>query len=114
MSVVHLVASRPEFVWELRTSAGPVGHAEALDGESVWITRIIVQPSHRGHGYASLLLHAVLDYFPDTVVGLAACPLPTPEPGLDREELRAWYTHHGFVSAPLSNDPDRMLRPPTP
>ncbi|MFJ9900542.1 hypothetical protein ACIQPR_45165 [Streptomyces sp. NPDC091280] len=113
MPVVHLTTSYPEYVWELHTPTDVVARAEALDGEIVRICRITVPLCHRGHGYASLLLRAVLDHFPDVTVGLAASPPPA-APGLDRTALRAWYARHGFVPAPLRNDPHRMLRPPAP
>ncbi|WP_240152210.1 GNAT family N-acetyltransferase [Streptomyces mobaraensis] len=114
MPVEQVVTRYPELAWELRTSDGVVGHAEALDGETAWLCRINVQPNYRGHGYASRLLHTVLAHFPDVIVGLAASPLPFAEPGLGRGELHAWYGRHGFVSAPLAGDPHRMIRMPSP
>lgn len=110
MPVVKLTTNFPELAWELRISDEVVGRVEALDGETVWISRISVQPPHRGCGYGSLLLRAVLDHFPDTVIGLAASPVPGTEPGFDQSELSAWYTRYGFVPAPLRGDPHRMLR----
>lgn len=112
MPRVYLTIAAPDFVWEARDGEVVVGRAEVLDGETAWICRIHVHPRHRGLGYASLLLRAVLAYFPDVTVGLAANVLPTGQPGLSRDELTAWYARHGFVSAPVAGDPYRMLRVP--
>ncbi|WP_159401689.1 GNAT family N-acetyltransferase [Streptomyces sp. NRRL F-5053] len=108
-----VTTSYPELVWELLND-GVVGRVEALDGETVWITRINVQPGHRGRGYASILLRTVLASYPDTPIGLAAAPLPDESPALDRGALYAWYTRHGFVHMPMRGDPHRMLRLPGP
>lgn len=112
MDIVQPSTRYPELLWELRTPDGVLGSAEALDGETIWISRIRIAPHHRGHGYATVLLKAVLATFDDVPVGLAAAPLPDGGSGLDRTELRAWYARHGFRPAPLWGDPDRMLRPP--
>ncbi|MFF2619713.1 GNAT family N-acetyltransferase [Kitasatospora sp. NPDC058046] len=112
MDIVQPSARYPELVWELRTVDGVVGSAGALDGETIWISRIRIDPRHRGLGYATVLLKAVLAPFGDVPVGLAAAPLPADGSGLDRAELRAWYARHGFRPAPLWGDPDRMLRQP--
>ncbi|MFD6471351.1 GNAT family N-acetyltransferase [Streptomyces goshikiensis] len=113
MPTVDLVSRYPELVWELRTSGAVVGRLEALDGETVWISSIVILPDKRGHGYASLLLDAVLAHFPDITIGLAANPLPSPKGGLDRGQLQAWYGRHGFAPAPMRGDPHRMIRLPS-
>ncbi|MCZ1012337.1 GNAT family N-acetyltransferase [Streptomyces lydicus] len=114
MNLVQLPTRYPELVWELHTPDHMlIGRAEALDGDTVWISRITVHPHHRGRGYATLLLNTVLAALPDMAIGLAAAPLQTSTPGLDGIELRSWYTRHGFAPAPRHGDPHRMLRPPT-
>ncbi|MGX5184955.1 GNAT family N-acetyltransferase [Streptomyces avermitilis] len=110
MDIVQLSTRHPELIWELRTQDGVVGSAEALDGETLWISRIRIDPRHRGRGYATVLLRAVLASSDDVPVGLAAVPLPAGGSGLDRAALRTWYARHGFSPAPLRGDPDRMLR----
>ncbi|MFE0852109.1 GNAT family N-acetyltransferase [Streptomyces mutabilis] len=112
MHIAQLSTRYPELNWELRMQAEVVGSAEALDGETMWISGIRIDPRHRGRGYASTLLKAVLASFDDVPVGLAAVPLPADGPGLDRAELRTWYARYGFCPAPLRGDPDRMLRQP--
>ncbi|WP_146616602.1 GNAT family N-acetyltransferase [Kitasatospora sp. SolWspMP-SS2h] len=87
-----------------------IGVLEALDGETVWINKIHIDPRHRGRGHASALLTAVLAACDSVPVELAALP-PTDGPGLGRTQLRDWYARHGFQHAPRPGDPDRMLRP---
>ncbi|MEU2354491.1 hypothetical protein ABZ599_16235 [Streptomyces misionensis] len=40
MDIVQLSTRRPELNWELRVQDGVVGSAEALDGETMWISRV--------------------------------------------------------------------------
>lgn len=107
-ATIELTTNYPELTWTLHAPNGePIGRAEALDGETVWLNRISI-PVHRGHGYATILLKAVLGHFPDVTIGLAAVP-PSTSAGLNRAELQAWYERHGFQPAPQPGDPDRMI-----
>ncbi|MEY9840689.1 hypothetical protein [Streptacidiphilus sp. EB103A] len=106
MPAVRLATRYPELAWELRTPDGQMaGRDEALDGETVWITRIAVLPPHRGHGHVAAILHAVLAHSLDAAHELAAVPQPAGGPGPDRDALRAWYTRHGFTPAPIPGRP---------
>ncbi|MER5780219.1 GNAT family N-acetyltransferase [Streptomyces mobaraensis] len=107
---IRLITGSPEYAWVLTIAAGEVGRAEASDGETIWISRIEVHHDHRGRGYGTLLLQAVVAHFPDVTLGLAAHPLPGDRPGPGQGELRAWYGRKGFVPAPMPGDPHRMVR----
>ncbi|MET8772943.1 MULTISPECIES: GNAT family N-acetyltransferase [unclassified Streptomyces] len=111
--LVRADADLPRLVWELRTREAVVGYLEALDGDSVWVCHIGVDPQYRGRGYATRLLQAVLAFRADAPIGLAAAPFPSwREPGLTHDGLRAWYVRHGFHPEPRREDPYRMIRLP--
>ncbi|WP_372412354.1 GNAT family N-acetyltransferase [Streptomyces luteireticuli] len=116
MPLTRTITPYGEAIWELRTDHDEtLGRAEALtDGDTILIARITVPRKHRGHGYATHLLNAVLTHFPDSPVEVVASPLTTRHPGLDQAALQAWYTRHGFTPTPRRGDPLLMLRPPKP
>ncbi|MGW3387309.1 GNAT family N-acetyltransferase [Streptomyces cinereoruber] len=103
-------ADPPHLVWELCTSTETVGYLQALDGDTLWISHIGVDPRYRRQGHATRLLLAALTYAPDVPIALAAAPFPSwKEPGLAHDNLRAWYARHGFRPAPRPEDPYYML-----
>lgn len=108
--LVKVNAADPHLVWELRTSTETVGYLQALDGDTLWISHIGVDPRYRRQGHATRLLLAALAYAPDVPVALAAAPFPSwKEPGLTHDSLYAWYTRHGFRLDPRPEDPYYML-----
>ncbi|WP_146075809.1 GNAT family N-acetyltransferase [Streptomyces sp. Ru62] len=110
--LVRVSADAPRLVWELRTQTERVAYLDALDGDLLWVSHIGVDPRYRRLGHATRLLHAVLAHAPGTPVGLAAAPFPSwREPGPLHDDLRTWYTRHGFHPEPSSLDPYRMIRP---
>ena len=76
----------------------------------VWILEISVHPSHRGRGYASALLAAVIAHYDGYAFGLSCQPFTAdawpenlPDAVLRQDELVAWYERHGFQK---TDDPD--------
>ncbi|MFH0246420.1 GNAT family N-acetyltransferase [Streptomyces sp. HK10] len=111
--LVRVDTDAPRLVWELRTETEMAGYLDALDGESVWICHIGIDPRYRGRGHATRLLRAILTNCPFKPVGLVAAPFPAwREAGLAHDDLRAWYVRHGFRPAPILEDPYRMIRLP--
>lgn len=112
--VVRVSADAPRLVWELYTQVERVGYLDALDGDLLWVSHIGVDPRYRRRGHATRLLRAALEHAAllPVGVGLAAAPFPSwREPGLSHEQLRTWYTRHGFRLDPGPQDPYRMVRP---
>jgi ElaA protein len=76
-------------VWVEDDPAGhrPIGYLRLLDdGEHVRIGRVLVAPSHRGHGVSEALMRAALE-----VIGDRASVLSAQTP------LAGWYASFGYV-----------------
>ncbi|MFF5668827.1 GNAT family N-acetyltransferase [Streptomyces hygroscopicus] len=65
-----------------------------------WLEEIAVHPVHRGQGLATRLLNAAIERFGHQELGLTCEPFEPAfnvhKPGLDSDQLRAWYDRHGF------------------
>lgn len=99
-------------LWVEGDGDGPVGYLRLLDeGDHARIGRVLVAPSHRGHGVSGALMRAALDVVGDRPSVLSA---QTP--------LAGWYATFGYVAdgdpfvedgiphTPMRRDP--RLRPP--
>lgn len=62
-----------------------------------WICGIDVPLSHRGQGYGSKVLKAVLEDADVEKVELRLYVWPMHNPTLSMRELMAWYRRHGFT-----------------
>ncbi|MHA4816082.1 GNAT family N-acetyltransferase [Streptomyces aculeolatus] len=112
--LVRVSTDAPCLIWELHTRTERVGYLDARDGDLLQVSHIGVNPRYRGRGHATRLLRAVLVHARALPVAVVAAPFPSwREPGLLHEELRAWYTRHGFHPDPGPQDPYRMVRPST-
>ncbi|MFF2374911.1 GNAT family N-acetyltransferase [Streptomyces xiamenensis] len=106
-------ASTPSSYGNCAADQSLAGYLDALDGETVWISHIGIDPRYRGLGHATRLLKAVFEHSPEKTISLAAAYFPAwREPGLTHDQLHDWYTRHGFRPDPAPGDPHRMTRLP--
>ncbi|MDQ0762019.1 GNAT family N-acetyltransferase [Streptomyces canus] len=100
----HTVLSGEHGHWfEIGPEGGHVAHVHVIQCRSfAWIEEIAVHPAHRGRRLATRLLTAVIAEFGDQDLALSCSAFVSDtywepkRPGLNNEQLRAWYGRHGF------------------
>lgn len=102
----------PLFWFEFGLNKGNIAYACVMQfGGFAWLEEVAVHPDHRGQGLATRLLTEVIAELGSQELRLC-CEVFPPDwdvhrPGLDVDQLRAWYGRYGFQP----DSGSRLVRP---